>query len=66
MRGRSSKTVDQYVPSGRDIRDACRIIQSGWSDHERRKRAGLPRYEPWAPPFVHASQLGDTDIPIDS
>lgn len=67
MRAKSRRTLDQYEPSGRDIRDACRRIQAGWTDHERRKRAGLPRLEPWAPPVVPSSYLStEMDTTLDN
>lgn len=50
--------LDDHLPSRRDIRAACDRIQAVWSDTERRKRAGLPREEPWLPPTIRSTQLG--------
>lgn len=59
MRAHPRRTaLDDHLPSRRDIRDACNRIQAVWSDSERRKRAGLPREEPWLPPTIRSTQLG--------
>jgi hypothetical protein len=39
-----------YQPTAREIRRACASIRENWSDRERRKRAGVPKEEPWTPP----------------
>lgn len=67
MKTHSRTVLNDHLPSRRDIRDACSRIQSDWSDSERRKRAGLPREEPWAPPTIRSAQLGfDADSDSDS
>lgn len=65
MKGKK-KRLDKYLPTVGDIRNACEEIQDKWSDHERRKRAGLPRLEPWNPPMVPAALFtGDSEVAVD-
>jgi hypothetical protein len=65
MRLRRQISSDDNFPSLRDIRDACRRIQSDWSDSERRTRAGLPRHDLWTPPMIRSNQLGG-DMEVES
>jgi hypothetical protein len=65
MKRKTSSASEHGAPSRRDIVSACREIQSNWTDNERRKRAGLPKYEAWNPPTIRASQLGG-DVEIES
>jgi hypothetical protein len=39
--GRPEPFLDEYIPTPEEIRTACREIQSGWSEAERRRRSGL-------------------------
>ena len=64
MKRKATMGADVAAPSRRDIVSACREIQSGWTDNERRKRAGLPRQEAWNPPTIRSSQLG-SDVDFD-
>jgi hypothetical protein len=64
MKRKADSASEHAAPSRRDILTACREIQSGWSDNERRKRAGLPKYEAWNPPTVRSNQLGG-DVEIE-
>lgn len=65
MKRKSGLTADEGAPSPRDIVSACRKIQSGWTDHERRKRAGLPKHEAWNPPTIRSNQMGG-DVELES
>jgi hypothetical protein len=65
MKRKANSAPEHSAPSRRDIASACREIQSGWSDNERRKRAGLPKYEAWNPPTIRSSQLGG-DAEVDA
>jgi hypothetical protein len=65
MKSKTRVAVDHGAPSRRDIDSACREIQSNWTDNERRKRAGLPRYEAWNPPTIRSSQLGG-EVEVES
>ena len=55
---RTRKMLEDREPSGQDIREACELIQSRWTDSERRRRAGLPKVEYWRPPTINQQQLG--------
>lgn len=44
----------KHLPTPAEIAAACRAIQAGWSDRERRYRAGLPDYEPYTVPRVRS------------
>lgn len=46
-----------YLPSSHDIRQACDRIQKGWSERERRKRAGWIEGGHWSPPLVEADSM---------
>lgn len=64
MKRKANGGLDSTSPSRREIASACREIQTGWSDSERRKRAGLPKHEAWNPPTIRSSQLG-ADVEFD-
>ena len=49
---------ERSVPSEREILDACQQIQQGWSETERRRRAGLPKVQYWVPPLIPLEQMG--------
>ena len=67
MKSRTNPSSDKNAPQHSDIRSACLEIQASWSDRERRKRAGLPRYEAWTPPMICHSQLGmDVESDVDA
>lgn len=55
-------TDDGFSPTGVDIRQACIAIQAKWTEAERRKRAGLPKLEPWQPPMVPGGQFSSSDF----
>jgi hypothetical protein len=65
MKQRTSQDHHQEGPSRREIADGCREIQERWSDTERRKRAGMPRFEPWNPPMIPGYQF-DCDFESES
>jgi len=46
-----------FLPSSLDIRRACEKIQEGWSERERRKRAGGEEGGHWLPPLVETDSL---------
>jgi hypothetical protein len=66
MKRKSPSPSDHPDPSRRDIRDACERIQSGWSETERRKRAGLPRSEPWLPPLITSYPAGELETELEA
>ena len=51
---RSERT---YEPTAQDIREACERIQEGWSERERRNRAGDIEGRHWLPPLVEGQSL---------
>jgi hypothetical protein len=57
----SHREGKNYEPTVRDIRRACASIREGWSDQERRKRAGLGKEESWTPPRARIEFLEDED-----
>ncbi len=57
-RRNDERDAEEHNPTRQDIRDACQEIQAGWSDSERRKRAGLPKVSYWNPPTFQANQFG--------
>ncbi len=52
-----AKRRPDYEPSCAEIRCACEEIQRGWSDRERRKRAGALDNPNWLPPSVELESL---------
>jgi hypothetical protein len=65
MKQKTHQNPQHDGPSRREIADGCREIQAKWSDSERRKRAGLPRWEAWNPPVVPGFQM-DCDFETES
>lgn len=52
----------RYLPTQAEIADACRAIQSTWSEEEREERRTAVRPVPWEVPFavnVHDRDLRD-------
>lgn len=56
------REAKNYEPSAREIRRACAEIRQGWSEQERRKRAGLNKEEPWTPPRARIEYLEDEEF----
>ena len=54
-RDRRSEKV--YLPTSRDIQQACEKIQKGWTEKERRKRSGQPEGARWLPPLVASESI---------
>jgi hypothetical protein len=52
LRKRPTRTNQAYAPSPGAIREECEHIQAGWSERERRKRAGRASGSAWTPPRV--------------
>jgi hypothetical protein len=51
-----------YVPTPEELRERCRVIQSGWTATERNKRSVI-RARRWTPPTVRIAELGfGTDL----
>lgn len=46
-----------FLPTSVDIRQACERIQEGWTERERKKRAGANNQQHWLPPLVEADSL---------
>ena len=61
VKGALRREGKNYEPSVREIRRACASIREGWSDQERRKRAGLAKEEGWTPPRAKIDYLEDED-----
>ncbi len=62
-----SHAPEKHVPTSFAIRSACRQIQTQWSEAERRKRAGLPKLDPWIPPIIPVQQFGlDGELEAES
>ncbi len=54
---RDKREQKVFLPSSHDIRQACDRIQAGWSERERRKRAGWIEGGHWLPPLVETDAL---------
>ncbi len=55
--GRAKREGRVFVPTSHEIREACERIQEGWSERERRKRAGWIEGGRWLPPLVEIDSL---------
>ncbi len=49
---RDKRSEKVYLPTSRDIQQACEEIQQGWSERERLKRSGRAEGRHWSPPLV--------------
>jgi hypothetical protein len=52
-----------FEPTPHEIERACEEIQEGWSERERRKRAGSSQGGRWLPPFIDSALL-DVHLPL--
>jgi hypothetical protein len=54
---RDRRSENVYLPTSREIREACERIQAGWSERERRKRSGQAEGRRWLPPLIDSDTL---------
>ena len=47
----------RYVPTPKDIRGACEVIQATWSPRERARRYRGPGAARWTPPMIRLREL---------
>ena len=52
-----AKRRPDYEPSCAEISRACEEIQRGWSDRERKKRAGTLDRPTWLPPVIELEAI---------
>ena len=54
--------MEPHEPTPEEIKDACEKIQEGWSEQDRKKRAGQVDNGGWTPPEVKSPEFLEDDV----